>query len=100
MSSQNNNDNADEQHELAFGEHTGISSSFINHINEIRNNNPNVKLFRMTGADVASLSELAWELLGQYIANNTHLKSIDLTNVVKLGTCGFNNNHMDCYSKG
>jgi len=96
MSSQNNSDNADaeEQHELAFGGHTGISSSFMNRINEIRNNNPNVKLFQMTCADVASLGELAWELLGQYIANNTHL------NAIKLGTCGINNNHMRLLFQG
>ena len=74
--------NADneEQYELAFGEHTGISSSFTRHIHEIKHNNPNVNLFVLSGDNTPRLSELAWELLGHYIANNAHLSVMKLVN--------------------
>ena len=70
----------EEQHELAFGEHTGISPWITTHINQIRNNDPEVVKFFMSGDNTPRLSELAWELLGRYIANNTHLSVMKLAN--------------------
>jgi len=70
----------EEQHELAFGEHTGISPWITTNINQIRNNDPGVVKFFMSGDNTPRLSELVWELLGRYIANNTHLSVMNLAN--------------------
>jgi len=90
MSSQNNNNvaEAEAQHEQAFGEFVYMSENLRENINWVKNNNPNYKHFRMVADDVASLSELAWQLLGRYIANNTHLEVIQLTK------CGLTDNHL------
>ena len=91
MSSQNNINNvaeAEAQHEQAFGEFVYMSENLRENINWVKNNNPNYKHFRMVADDVASLSELAWQLLGRYIANNTHLEVIQLTK------CGLTDNHL------
>ena len=61
----------DEQFNQAFGEHTDISS----YIEKIKNNDVDTEKLGIT----ESITDLAWRLLGRYIANNTHIKSIDLT---------------------
>jgi len=69
----------DEQHQAAFGEHTGLSDQCRFMINDIKSNSINVDkllLNRLIGS--VELSDLAWKLLGRYIANNTHLKTISL----------------------
>ena len=81
----------DEQFRLAFVEDTGISEQLRNEIIAIRSNNPDVTKFGVnnllvharTGVPVSeafvNLSDLlAWELIGRYITNNTHLKQIGL----------------------
>ena len=92
MISQNNNNvanaEAEAQHEQAFGEFVYMSDDLRAKINAIKNNNQNVKTFQMVADDVACLSELAWHLLGRYIANNTHLE------VIKLTKCSLNDTHM------
>ena len=67
----------DEQHEQAFGEHTGISCR--TEINLIKNNERinDDDVFIVHREDADRFTYLAWELLGRYIANNTHLKYID-----------------------
>jgi len=95
MSNQNNNDaEAEAQHEQAFGEFLYMPDDLRAKINHIRNNNQNFKFFQMTADDVTSLSELAWRLLGQYIANNTHLQEIKLTKR------NINDNHMRILFQG
>mmetsp|Transcript_19227 Transcript_19227/g.30151 ORF Transcript_19227/g.30151 Transcript_19227/m.30151 type:complete len:205 (+) Transcript_19227:158-772(+) len=74
------NTNDEEYHE-AFGEHTNISENCRYKINLIRDNDPNVKWFKnfyMDRNDVEHFSDLAWELLGRYIAENDHLEELVL----------------------
>ena len=74
----------DEQFQAVFGEHTGISHGLRDVVNNIRNNNPHTtRLFTHHFDDDLSdvaLEDIAnkWELLGRYIANNTHIEQIDL----------------------
>jgi len=67
----------DDQFHQAFGEHTGISSYIKSDIEKIKNNDVDTKKLGITQCQY--INDLAWRLLGQYIANNTHLKSIDLS---------------------
>ena len=71
----------DEQFQAVFGELTGISDCLRDVISEIRNNNPHTKgLFTHHFDDdyAGALSDVAWEVLGLHIANNTHIEQIDL----------------------
>ena len=67
MASQSNSD--DENYRAAFGEHTGISSEGRDEINRIKDNDPDLKKISPRMCDVENFSDLAWELLGGYIAN-------------------------------
>jgi len=69
-------DAVDEQHNQAFGENTGILK--FNTINLIKNNDPNTTAFTLGSDDAGEFSNLAWKLLGRYIANNNHLSRLDL----------------------
>ena len=70
----------EEQHRQAFGEHTDLSGRCITMINEIKFN-INVDRFALNELiATGDFSNLAWKLLGRYIANNTHLKIIGLNN--------------------
>mmetsp|Transcript_19249 Transcript_19249/g.35981 ORF Transcript_19249/g.35981 Transcript_19249/m.35981 type:complete len:526 (+) Transcript_19249:523-2100(+) len=66
----------DEEHHEAFGEQTNISRRIRYDINLIKNNDPNFKWFNMDDNDVEYFSDLAWELLGRYIAENNHLEDL------------------------
>ena len=96
MSSQNNNNIADAEarHEQAFGEFVYMPEDLREKINAIKNNSQNVKRFQMIADDVDSLSDLAWQLLGRYIAKNTHLE------VIRLTKCSLNDNHMRMLMQG
>lgn len=77
----NKKEDDDEQHRQAFGEHTRITPECKQLINLIKNNNqPGVVDYDLsiTPLDATRFTELAWTLLGRYIANNTHLNLIDL----------------------
>ena len=65
------------QYQLAFG-HMYISQQCRNDVNAIRNNDANTTELNLDYMDADNLSHLAWELLGQYISNNTHVKEVDL----------------------
>ena len=86
MSSQNNNDNADaeeqhneEQFELAFGE---VHRHKRDDIRDIKNNNPLVKsFFIFERNDINGFTDLSWNLLGRYIANNTHLQELHFSGI-------------------
>lgn len=45
-------------------------------VEEIRNNNPNIKKLDLTLPRSAQLSDTAWKLFGRYIANNTYLENL------------------------
>jgi len=64
----------DEEFEQAFGGYTRISQPCRDSIHHIKENNGSlVELFLVEGLH---FSELAWRLLGRYIANNTHLERL------------------------
>ena len=65
----------DEKFELVFG-----TSGFKRDINAIRNNDPRwVSLtFTYGNRDAPRFSNLAWQLLGRYIANNRYLDRVEL----------------------
>ena len=72
----------DEQHGQAFG-YTGISCDCRLTIDGIRGNREDVTSFRVSTFDdddivliIQRFGNLAWKLLGRYIANNSHLKDI------------------------
>lgn len=71
----------EEQFNQAFGEHTGISQRRRERINDIRQL-AQIKEFSLCPIDndVERFSDMAWLLLGRYIANNNHLKEMDLDN--------------------
>ena len=70
-----------------------ISLKLRGKINRIRDNNEKLVKLSLTAFDARSISTmsprtepptlniLAWELIGKYIANNTHLLSVDLDNI-------------------
>jgi len=74
----------------AFGDHTGISNDFREAIDLIKDNSNQIDEVDIgiydsfpivgLGQDTSHFNNLAWMLFGRYIANNTHLKNIDLTN--------------------
>ena len=49
-------------------------------INRIRTNDPETDKLFVEWRDATKFSDLAWRLLGRYIAKNTHLKNITITN--------------------
>ena len=73
------NDDDDERHEEAFGDHIGISSLCRDEINHIKNNNLYVSGFSLEKHDADLFSDLAWELLGRYIAGNAQMERINLS---------------------
>jgi len=77
MSIQNNNNDitnaeAEKLHEQAFGEFVYMSETLRGTINNVKNNTPGVVKFFLTANYDNDLSDLGYELLGRYIANNTH----------------------------
>ena len=78
---QQTNMSEDEQHERAFGVRSDMSEHCRNEINLIRSNNENhVNEFVLDPDDAVEFTDLAWELLGRYIARNTHLEEVFLNN--------------------
>ena len=84
MEGERNNIN-DEEHYKAFGENIRIFEKSRYKINQIGNNDPDFNSFNMVNHDVEHFSDLAWELLGRYIADNNHLEGIGLVH------CGLTN---------
>ena len=84
MANNNNNMEEDEQFIHAFGEHTGISDSWRRWIDCMKNNEArdiyNNEIIHLgLGSDItAQFNNHAWKLLGKYIADNTHLKSMKI----------------------
>ena len=87
MSNNNNNNINAEDVEFCkvfwgIGEHSSsmknVTTSCREYINRIRNNTDKVEVFQLDTSDAQKFSNQAWELLGRYIANNTHLIKIDL----------------------
>jgi len=68
----------DEEFNQAFGEHTGIDEEVREYINDIKENNDEIEEFKLSSDDTENFTNLAWTLLGRYIANNIHLVKIDL----------------------
>ena len=71
----------DKQFQAVFGVHANISHGLRCIANNIRNNDPNTTRFsdeNFGPNDIDQLSDLAWDLLGRYIGNNTYLQTIDL----------------------
>jgi len=80
-----------EQHQAAFGEHTGLSTGCRFIINGIKRNYIGVDrliLKELIETPSLELSDLAWKLLGRYIANNTCLKTFSLR------SCGISDEKM------
>jgi len=65
---------ADRQHEIAFGNHAGITPKL--YFDDLKNNAINRDCLVLDSSDTAHFTNLAWKLLGQYSINNTHLTSI------------------------
>ena len=76
-------DDVDRQHELAFGNHTGIVYDSV--IDAVKDNLEETQYFSLHYSDAARFTDLAWKLLGRYIGNNTHLDT------VKFDDCGLTN---------
>jgi len=72
--------NEEQQYQQAFGEQTGLTWGCRSKINIIRNNDPNYTEFILDSRNADQFTDQAWTLLGRYIANNTHLKKINLGN--------------------
>ena len=66
------------QHQQAFGGHTGISKECRNLISLIKDNNPYQDELELYNEDTDNFTNFAWRLFGRYVANNTHLKEINL----------------------
>ena len=66
-----------QQFHQAFGEHTGISNSRRIYINDVRQLQ-RIKNFSLQRYDAQRFTDLAWRLLGRYIAKNNHLNKIEL----------------------
>ena len=66
------------QFSVVFGDDIGTDIEFQNDVSHIIYNEPAMVDFALHQDDADNLSDLAWELLGRYIAINTHLKKIDL----------------------
>lgn len=72
----------DKEFNQAFGRHTGISKGTRTLIDVIKNNGIISKLgenkFCLCPSNAERFADQAWQLLGKYIANNTHLDDVDL----------------------
>ena len=79
------NSSDDENFREAFGRHTGIFPDCVDEINGIKDNDPNLTAFSLRSHDAENFSDLAWELLGGYIAaDNDHLVSLTYRTVASL----------------
>jgi hypothetical protein len=67
----------DEQFQTAFGE-CDISEDILDTVRGIKNNHPDFNDIKIRSSDAEKFTDLSWRLLGRYIANNSHLKRIDL----------------------
>ena len=74
----------DEDHPY-FGEHIGTTPGFRRQLSQIKNNEDGVTGFSCSNDSYDGyvnigerLTNRAWQLLGRYISNNTHLKRIGL----------------------
>ena len=67
----------DEQHRQAFGEHTGLGEHTRRMIDQVKNNACSITIWDL-GYGLGHMSNLAWRLLGRYIARNTVLQHITL----------------------
>ena len=73
--SNNNHIEEDEQFRQVFNGECDISEECLDTVGDIKNNHPyRTHLYINSNEDI--LTELAWRLLGGYIANNTHLTQI------------------------
>ena len=70
----------DEEFNQAFGRHTGINQYFRNVIKFIKDNNAVLETFVINHYtyNPRQFTGMSWRLLGRYIANNTHLETLDL----------------------
>ena len=69
----------DEQFQLAFGEQTNIPPFMRDKINDIKSNNPDCIELNLQYQCLSYLfSDLALQLIGRYIANNTILEYVGL----------------------
>ena len=75
MASNESNREEEEEEERQFEAAFGNTQLGIR-VNRIRNNDPDLHTLHLDRRDAYVLSDPAWELLGQYIANNNYLKSI------------------------
>jgi len=78
---ESNREMMDEEERLfnqAFGEHTGISEDCREDIRFIKNNVEGARMLRLCISDARRFTDLAWQLLGQYISNDTELNELDL----------------------
>jgi len=66
----------EEQFNQAFGMHTGIGCRHA--IRLIKDNEFYKTYFDLYSESVVHFTNLSWKLLGRYIANNTHLKNLNL----------------------
>ena len=80
MASRHNGED-DENYCAAFGEYTDVSLDCRDEVNQIKNNDPALTAFHLSPNDAEQFTDLAWELMGGYIANNVHLDDIDLEGV-------------------
>jgi len=65
-----------------YGNGREANSSHVKYrfcINRIRTNDPETDKLFVDWRDATKFSDLAWRLIGRYIANNTHLKNITIT---------------------
>ena len=70
----------DERHRAAFGrDHTGVSDRGRRDINLIKNNDADLTEFSLGSGDAGKFTDMAWELLGGYIAHNDHLRYLNLS---------------------
>ena len=70
-SNESNREEGEEQFDQAFGNtQLGIR------VKRIRNNDPDLCTLSLDRFDANRLTNQAWKLLGQYIANNNYLKNI------------------------
>ena len=70
----------EEEHQQAFGEHTGIDEDVLDNILSIKDNSDEFDDLHLSSEETENFTNLAWRLFGRYIANNTHLKEINLDN--------------------
>jgi len=71
-------DEDEDEYQQAFGEHTSISDSCRRLIRAINNNDEKLQHLGLGSEYTLQFNNHAWKLLGKYIANNTHIKSIKL----------------------